>query len=71
LNYRRRAAWYSPDRFVPGSLTYLRCNPINGPYGLEMLEVVTPDAFGELWFEGRSDGLAPWKHVYVVRARVC
>ena len=26
--------WHSPDRFVPGSLTYPRDNPINGPYGI-------------------------------------
>ena len=39
--------------------------------GFEMVEVVTPKAFRRLWFEGRSDGLAPWEHVYVVRARVC
>ena len=39
--------------------------------GLETLEIVTPEAFRELWFAGRADGLAPWEHVYVVRARVC
>ncbi len=39
--------------------------------GFEMLEIVTPEAFTKLWFEGRSDGLAPWEYVYVVRARVC
>jgi len=38
--------------------------------GFDMLEVVTPEAFRKLWFEGRSDGLAPWEHIYVVRARV-
>ncbi len=38
--------------------------------GFEVLEVVTPEAFRDLWFEGRSDGLAPWEHIYVVRARV-
>ena len=39
--------------------------------GLETLEIVTSEAFTKLWFEGRSDGLAPWEWVYVVRARVC
>jgi len=38
--------------------------------GFETLEVVTPEAFKELWFAGRSDGLAPWEYIYVVRARV-
>ena len=38
--------------------------------GLELIEVVTAEAFRELWFAGRSDGLVPWEHVYVVRARV-
>jgi methyltransferase (TIGR00027 family) len=39
--------------------------------GFETLEIVTPEAFTKLWFEGRSDGLVPWEYVYVVRARVC
>ena len=39
--------------------------------GLEVLEVVTPEAFTDRWFAGRSDGLVPWEYVYVVRARVC
>ncbi len=39
--------------------------------GFETLEIVTPEAFTKLWFEGRSDGLVPWEWVYVVRARVC
>ena len=38
--------------------------------GFEVLEVVTPEAFRGLWFDGRPDGLAPWEHIYVVRARV-
>ena len=39
--------------------------------GFEMVEVVSPDAFARLWFDGRSDLPPPWEHVYVVRARVC
>jgi hypothetical protein len=35
-----------------------------------VVEVVTPEEFEQRWFRDRTDGLAPWEHMYVVRARV-
>ena len=38
--------------------------------GLSLVEVRSPAEFTEQWFAGRRDGLEPWEHMYVVRARV-
>ena len=38
--------------------------------GLTLIEVMTPEAFTDLWFTQRKDRLKPWGHIYVGRARV-
>jgi methyltransferase (TIGR00027 family) len=38
--------------------------------GLSVVEVKSPAEFTDQWFSERSDGLEPWEHMYVVRARV-
>ena len=36
--------------------------------GFTMLEIMTAEAFGKLWFANRADLPGPWEHMYAVRA---
>jgi len=38
--------------------------------GLSLVEVRSSAEFTDQWFSGREDGLEPWEHMYVARARV-
>jgi len=38
--------------------------------GLSLVEVKSPAEFTDQWFTRRKDGLEPWEHMYVARARV-
>ena len=39
-------------------------------YGFKEIDFQTPWDFNFDYFQGRTDGLAPWEHIYVVRARL-